>query len=212
MTMWGLPSLQCLVWLMCSSLTSGVSFLLVFCWCIIPWKTRCHPWYACQANKGNLALFKFCQVSSLADNQYNQSSHCGANHLLQDKHYASLHFNTCRACEYITVCSLHIITFLIARICLLKLLHPIHIPSPLVVECCLSLSPLWRMNGLVSVAILCPSRRSGVCAASHWSSKWAGNGAGGPGCWGGGGRHWADQLGTMDQTPTREMIRTSNAV
>ena len=44
------------------------------------------------------------------------------------------------------------------------------------------LSPLWRMNGLVSGAILCPSRRSGVCAASHWSSKWAGNGAGGPGC------------------------------
>lgn len=104
MTMWGLWSLQCLAWLMCSSLTSGVSFLLVFCWCIIPWKTRCHPWYACQANKGNLALFKFFQVSSLADNQYNQNSHCGANHLLRDKHYASLHFNTCRACEYITVC------------------------------------------------------------------------------------------------------------
>lgn len=60
------------------------------------------------------------------------------------------------------------------------------------------------MNGPVSGAILCLSRRGGVCAASHWSSKWAGNGAGGQGCQGGGGWHWVDQLGTMDQTPTRE--------
>lgn len=51
------------------------------------------------------------------------------------------------------------------------LLHPIHLLSPLISECCLPFSPFWRMNGLVSGAILCPSRRSGVCAASHWSSK-----------------------------------------
>lgn len=32
----------------------------------------------------------------------------------------------------------------------------------------------------------------------------------GGGCSGGGGWHWADQLGTMDQTPTREGIGASN--
>lgn len=63
------------------------------------------------------------------------------------------------------------------------LLHPIHFPLSTHFRVLPPfLSPLWRMNGLVSGAILCPSRRSGVCAASHWSSKWAGNGAGGPGC------------------------------
>ena len=55
-----------------------------------------------------------------------------------------------------------------------------HILSPHSSQCCLPLSALWRMNGLVSGAILCPSRRGGVCATSYWSSKWAANGAGGP--------------------------------
>lgn len=54
--------------------------------------------------------------------------------------------------------------YLTTRMCLFKLL-------PLAVECCGSVSPLWGMNGLVSVAILCPSRRSGVCAAPHRSGK-----------------------------------------
>lgn len=78
--------------------------------------------------------------------------------------------------------------------------------------CCLPFSSLWRMNELVSGAILCPSSRNGVCATSHWSSKWAGNGAGGPACQGGNAWHWADQLGTMDQTATRETRLTSNTV
>lgn len=85
--------------------------------------------------------------------------------------------------------------------------HLIHFIPPLISKASL---PSQRMNGSVSGAILCLSRRSGVCAASHWSSKWAGNGAGGHGCEGGGGWHWADQLGIMDQTPTRETGLTSN--
>ncbi len=77
---------------------------------------------------------------------------------------------------------LYISSFLSHTYALPILLQLIHSHSTLIFEGCLPFSPLWRMNGLVSGAILCPSRRSGVCAASHWSSKWAGNGAGEPGC------------------------------
>lgn len=77
---------------------------------------------------------------------------------------------------------LYISSFLSCTYALPILLQHIHFHSPLIFEGCLPFSPLWRMNGLVSGAILCPSRRSGVCAASHWSSKWADNGAGGPAC------------------------------
>lgn len=45
------------------------------------------------------------------------------------------------------------------------MLSLIHFPSSLISELFFS---LWRINGLVSGVILCPSRRSGVCAASHW--------------------------------------------